>query len=679
MNARRLVLLTVLVAMSGLGLRELRPALALTTELRSTIAFTSLRDPGDPAIFPPQLRAEIYLMDADGTHQRRLTTNRSGEAFGALSPDGTRMVFDSNRIGLTQQAPPPLCQGCTNRNVSDLFVLELSDYDGVNPVPDAQHRHLTRGSSATWSPDGKFIAFHASASGVPGMGATRIDPGAPTYDSDIFVLNVDACLDAIRQANLDPTTGDCRAIATNLTHSADWIDDDPDWSPDGTKIVFTRHPTTDDLIESNQAEIYVINVDGTNLRCLSCLANPRAFTEGLEERAPDWSPDGTRLSFACRIGDNGTFETCVMNVDTGEVRRLTINTVADVTSSWSPDGKQIAVGRATVPRTAVLGVQEIFVMQADGTCPVGLQPDGSCQGQLLTGPIDSPVYNSIPVWGQLRVPDTTPPTASPTQSPVANAAGWNTSDVTVTWHWTDPGGSANLDATRCPPSSTSSGEGSLTLTATCFDLAGNQGSASYSVKVDKTAPVVGVTGVTAGASYTLGNVPSAGCSTTDALSGVATPATLAVTGGTSNGVGSFTATCSGAADAAGNSGSAHATYSVGYVVSGFLAPVDNTPTVNTGKAGRSYPVKWQLHDAQGGDVSALSAVVSVTDKATSCSDFSGDPTDALETSTTGGTSLRYDSTANQYVYNWATPAAGCYTLFLTLDSGQVVAAYFNLS
>ena len=222
-----------------------------------------------------------------------------------------------------------------------------------------------------------------------------------------------------------------------------------------------------------------------------------------------------------------------------------------------------------------------------------------------------------------------------------------------------------------------SGQGAHAVSCSVSDAAGNANMASDAPEIDTVAPAVGVTGVSNGARYLLNGVPAAGCTTTDATSGVDSNASLSSAGGP---VGSVTATCAGATDKAGNKAIGQATYTVNYDLgSGFLSPVNNPSTVNTGKAGRTYPVKFQLKDARGAYITSLSAIQSVKYKSDSCGAFSSDNTDALETSATGGTSLRYDTSANQFVYNWATTSKGCYSLFVTLASGQVMPAYFSLS
>src|SRR6266540_2837728 len=180
----------------------------------------------------------------------------------------------------------------------------LMDGDGSNP------RRVTENAAfdcfPALSPDGTRIAFHASASGA-GRPINAL-PGAATTDGDIFVLNV---ADFLAR----------RTPPRNLTNNPAAIDDDPDWSPDGRTIVYTSHAVTDNGDDHRSAEIYVTAADGTG-------RPTRLTSNDEEERAPAWSPDGTRLVFMCRRGGTD-FEICVMNADgTGQVQ-LTDNTIGD--------------------------------------------------------------------------------------------------------------------------------------------------------------------------------------------------------------------------------------------------------------------------------------------------------------------------------------------------------------
>jgi hypothetical protein len=86
-----------------------------------------------------------------------------------------------------------------------------------------------------------------------------------------------------------------------------------------------------------------------------------------------------------------------------------------------------------------------------------------------------------------------------------------------------------------------------------------------------------------------------------------------------------------------------------WVLKGFSSPVDMNGVVNTVKGGSTVPLKFEVFaGSELTDVSAVSSIKVVESTCTSA------PTDALEATATGGTSVRYDSAAGQFIYNWQT-------------------------
>ena len=246
--------------------------LMVCVDAQARIAFVSERD-GNP---------EIYVIDADGGNQQRLTNNRHEDWDPAWSPDGKRIVFFSDRDGHVDA-----------QHGWSTFEIYVIDTDGDKP------QNLTNNVGddryPSWSPDGKQITFVSERDG----------------NREIYVIDADG------------------RNPQRLTENPN-EDDFPSWSPDGKQIVFSS-------VRAGHFdyEIYVIDADGRN---------PQRLTENLKtDWDPVWSPDGERIAFTSdRKADFENFEIYVMDTDGGNQRRLTENRVDDWSPSWSPDGERIA-------------------------------------------------------------------------------------------------------------------------------------------------------------------------------------------------------------------------------------------------------------------------------------------------------------------------------------------------
>jgi hypothetical protein len=268
--------------------------------------------------------------------------------------------------------------------------------------------------------------------------------------------------------------------------------------------------------------------------------------------------------------------------------------------------------------------------------------------------------------------DTGNPTISHSLAPsAANGNGWYNTDVVVSFSCEDTG-----SGIQSCEGGTTLGEGAArSVTGTATDWAGNTATDTVSgINIDKTKPTVGFSGGPA-ATYYFGSDPAAPtCDAADALSSLDT--CVISGGGTSVGAHSYTAT---ATDKAGNTATATLNYTVlAWSLRGFYQPVDMGGVWNTVKGGSTVPLKFQVL-AGPTELTDISAVKSFTQKTVACPGATA-ITDSIEITTTGGTSLRYDSTAGQFIQNWATPKkpGTCYMDTMTTQDGSSISANFML-
>jgi hypothetical protein len=270
--------------------------------------------------------------------------------------------------------------------------------------------------------------------------------------------------------------------------------------------------------------------------------------------------------------------------------------------------------------------------------------------------------------------DLTAPSVSFTKlSGTEGANGWYTGPVTATFTGTD----ALSGPESAVKTAVSSGEGTnMVLASPAFTddadnttPAGEVSSAAFNV--DLTDPVAEFDSVLADAYFrSLGTQPT--CTATDAGSG---PASCAVTGYSAE-VGTHTLTAT-ATDNAGRTSVTTQTYTVkAWEPKGFYQPIDMGGVLNTVKAGSTVPAKFELF--AGTTELTDTNIVKMGVRQITCSPLAVQ--DGIEITATGNTSLRYDSTGGQYIYNWKTPniPGACFQLSMTSADGSHIDANFKL-
>jgi TolB protein len=264
-------------------------------------------------IFKVQASNQICIMNADGSGFRRLTTDDSKQHFyPSLAPDGKSVLYSAFLETDNYEI--------YELKIDDGSVNRLTNVYGVETAPefspDGQSLTYTKSNAAT----GNFQIIVTNRNGSGGGNIPRVFGWDPTWSPDgkkMLFASDSRGLVQLYTVDLD---GRNMTAVTNLPA----IRGRSDWSADGRFIVTYSGPAWN-------RELFIMNADGTNSHQLT--------PGGGNSQGPSFSPDGKWVAFTAyfdNYGDDHGCEIYVIRIDGTDLRRLTNNDYCDYQPRWGP-------------------------------------------------------------------------------------------------------------------------------------------------------------------------------------------------------------------------------------------------------------------------------------------------------------------------------------------------------